>query len=504
MDYSLVLINVIIIIDICILVFAGFIFHALYRNKVRKIATATTSALQGLLDEAYDVGSIVVQDDDLIPFYEKLKTLSDALHIREENRREVLAIANSIAVNIELSLLLEDLLPKIVRATNSSCAAFYLANHATNKLEIKASIGFSKSIYSEFDLNIGEGIIGSITRDVRILTEIPDDSVYIFKTFLGKIKPKSMMVIPITNRDQLVGILALASIYDYVTDQNEIVELIRYYVGISVGNTLTYEQTKRLTNELKFQNTLIQNLNEDLERKVNNRTIFLNSIIDSITDYAIYAFDINNNVVAWNKGAEHILGYLKDEVIGKNVEEITIQDSARLALQDKIDAATSKGRYEESGWRAKKDGTQYFADWLMFPMYNAENGVVGFTVVIKDITYIKNVEKALGYEKEFTHKILEASHEAVVVVSQQGVVEMANKKSEELLESKPLVGLDLCSLFMEPDFLRRHLVDVALRYGKGEWRAFLKKGKKSLRFNVFVMMAAGGGQDSKLFLYLNE
>jgi len=496
----MILVNIVVIIDICVLTVAWFVFRYVYERKINQIVKSTVNALSNLTDESADINSLVIQDEDAMPFYEKLKEVSDTLDVREHNRKEVLSIANSIAVNIELSALLDDLLPKILKATNSSCAVFYMANHATNKLEIKASIGFSKNIYSDFDMTIGEGLIGSATKDVKIMNDIPEDSIFIIKTYLGKIKPKSIMILPIINREQLVGILSLASVYNYREDQNEIIELIRYYVGVSIGNAITHEQTMRLTNELRFQNALIQNLNEDLERKVDNRTVFLNNIIDSITDYAIYAFDNKNNITAWNKAAEQILGYSKDEVLGKNVEVIMPKDGKDNDLQKKIDRAVLQGRSEESGWRLKKDGSSYFSESLLFPMYNSEKKLVGFTNVIKDITYLKNVEKALGYEKEFTKKIIEASHEAVVVTTQRGVVEMANKKSEILLDESPLIGVDICGLFSEPDYLRRHLVDVALRYGKGEWTAILRKDRKSVSFNVYVMMEQAA--ESKLFLYL--
>jgi len=504
MDYIiLVLINVVIILDICVLIVAGFIFQYVYKNRLAKIEAHMVSALGALIDESVDIGAIAAPDKDMTVFYDTLKDISEVLSVREYNRKEVLSIANSIAVNIELTALLDDLLPKIIKATSSACAAFYMANHATNKLEIKSSIGFSKNIYSDFDMTIGEGLIGSTTKDIKIINDIPEDSIFIIKTYLGKIKPRSIMIIPIINQDKLVGILSLAGIYPYRDDQNEIIELIRYYVGVSIGNAVTHEQTKRLTNELRFQNALIQNLNEDLERKIDNRTLFLNNIIDSILDYAIYALDVKYNITAWNKAAEQILGYTKDEVIGKRVEVVLPDANGGKTLQNKIEAAIRDGRYEESGRRIKKDGTSYYGETLLFPIYNSDRSIVGFTNVIKDITYIKNIERALGYEKEFIRKIIDGSHEAVIVTTNAGEVELANEKSESLLEEAALVGGDLCGLFLEPDYLRQSLKDVASRYGKGDWRAILKKSKKSLRFTVYVMMETGAG-DPKLFIYMTE
>jgi PAS domain S-box-containing protein len=500
----MLVIDLIIVMDVFVLLLIAMFLQHRHKEKITKLVDYATLGLNNLLDENMDLNSVPISDNEMIKFYAELKIVAETLRLRENGRKEILNIVNSMAVNIDLSNLLDDLLPKVLKATGSTCAAFYIANHATNKLEIKASTGFSKNIYSDFDMTIGEGLIGGATKETRIINDIPDDSVFIIRTFLGKIRPKSIMAIPIINNDKLVGVLTLASIYNYLDSQNEIIELIRYYVGISIGNAIAYEQTKRLTNELRFQNTLIQNLNEDLEKKVDNRTVFLNNIIDSIKDYAIYAIDVNHNITAWNKGAEQILGYSKDEIIGRGVDVIMSKaDVKRGRIGGKIEAALRDGRHEESGWKIKKDGSSYFAEAALFPMYDHSGEVVGFTNVIKDVTYLKNVEKALGYEKEFTRKVFDTSLEPVIVTNQRGVIELANKKAQTLFATDNLSGQDLCVFFLEEEFLRRNLIDVAQRYGRGEWRTLLKNGSRPVYFSAYMLMESATGEP-KLFMYLSE
>ncbi|MDR1689490.1 MAG: PAS domain S-box protein [Clostridiales bacterium] len=504
MDLHLILICFIILADVIFLALAGGFMYYIYRVRTKEIVKYALGTVNSLVDSNVNIDSFVYPCADIKPFAEKLKEISDILGVKEKHRKEVLNIVNSVAINMELTALLEDLLPKIIKATDSACAAFYMANHATNQLEIKSSVGFSKNLYNEFDMTIGEGLIGTSVKEIRIIDNLPDDSEFMIKTFLGKIKPKSVMIIPVLNADQLTGVLCLASFNKYQENQNEIVELIRYYVGISIGNAITYEQTKRLSNELRFQNTLIQNLNDDLEKKVDNRTVFLNNIIDSILDYGIYALDVDNNITAWNKGAETLLGVSKDDVIGKNAEVImTPSDIKAGKLARKIEIALRDGRYEESGWMPKKDGSSYFSESILFPMYDNEKNCIGFTNIIKDMTYLKNVEKALGYEKEFTQKIFEITHQAVIVSSQRGIIEKANTTAENLMQEGSLVGKDLCRFFLEPEYLRQSLTDVAQRYGRGEWASVMRKDRRSLGFNVYVLMESGEGEP-KLFLYLTE
>ncbi len=436
--------------------------------------------------------------------YKKIADIKDVLNQRETNRTEILNIVNSVAVNMELDKLLEDLMPKLIDVTKSNCGAFYLVNQLSGKLEIKHSLGFSKNLYSEFDLVLGEGLVGTalVKKQVQILNDIPDDTVYVIRTFLGKIKPRSIMIVPILNREQIIGTLVFASIYHYSTEQTEMIDLIKYYVGVAVGNGITYEKTKRLTNELKFQNRLIQNLNDDLEKKVQERTRFLNDIIDSIKDYAIYALDKDGTVVTWNKGAELLLGYTADEVLGKNIEVVNSDEEIRSGkLRKRMDTALKEGKFTESGWRFKKDGTPYFAEMILFARYDLNGEVIGMTNVTKDITTLKNVETALWFEKEFSSKVLDSSSRALIFADEHGIIELANGNACNILNSENITGLPLYSFFDREEELKKCIQDAASTATRGEWRYRLKNSDKYININITVMINNLKGS-GKLFIFL--
>lgn len=214
-----------------------------------------------------DINSnIIYKEPKLSKFYDCVADFQRVIRKREQYHSEIFNILNSAAVNIELDKFLDDFIPKLLGATESLCGAFYLLNDFSNKLELKYSCGFDKNIYREFDLNANEILIGDLK--VRVTNEIPNDTIYMIKTFMGKIKPRSTMTIPIANENKLIGILVFASIYNYTDEQVEIIEHTKHYVGIAVNNGIIFEKTKRLTNELQFQNKLIQDLNEELEKKL--------------------------------------------------------------------------------------------------------------------------------------------------------------------------------------------------------------------------------------------
>ena len=395
-------------------------------------------------------------------FFLQLDNLKLTLRKKDDTRQEILNVVTSVAVNMELEKVLEDLLPKLIAVTGSNCCAFYSLNDQTNKLEIKQSVGFSKNIYSEFDINLGEGFIGeaSLKNQTTVCVDIPDDSVYLIRTFLGKLKPRNMLIVPIFYNDQMTGVMVFASIHAYSQEKLEMIEMIKYYVGVAVANGVTYEKTKRLSNELKFQNKLIQNLNDELEKKFENRSFFLNNIIDSIQDYAIYAMDKNGIILTWNKGADNLLGFSAEDVVGKPVEYIYSQKE-KENVKRRIQLVLQEGKYAENGWRNRKDGNKFFYEMRLFCMYNDKKEVIGISNITKDMSEIKNAESALWFEKEVSQRILESSSRALLFTDEEGNIVLANHNAELILDQEFLVGSSLFGFFEDSKALAEQINSTA-------------------------------------------
>src|SRR4051812_22731445 len=86
-------------------------------------------------------------------------------------------------------------------------------------------------------------------------------------------------------------------------------------------------------------------------------------LVDSVKDYAIFLMDLEGNIKSWNLGAARIKGYAAHEVIGKNVD-LFYTEEARTSehCKHELEIALREGRYEEEGWRVRKDGTPFWAN----------------------------------------------------------------------------------------------------------------------------------------------
>src|SRR5579871_5328756 len=85
-------------------------------------------------------------------------------------------------------------------------------------------------------------------------------------------------------------------------------------------------------------------------------------LVAGVRDYAIFLLDGNGNVASWNAGAERIKGYRAEEIIGQHFSRFYPKEAVLSGWPaHELDVATETGRYEEEGWRVRKDGSQFWA-----------------------------------------------------------------------------------------------------------------------------------------------
>jgi PAS domain S-box-containing protein len=120
----------------------------------------------------------------------------------------------------------------------------------------------------------------------------------------------------------------------------------------------------------------------------------LRLFIDSSKDYAFIILDPDGYIFNWNSGAERIKGYRAAEIIGKNFSIFyTEEDIKNNRPQFELRMAKETGRYEAEGWRVRKDGSEFIANVVITPIYDAKKNLIGYGKVISDLTESKMVEQ---------------------------------------------------------------------------------------------------------------
>jgi PAS domain S-box-containing protein len=113
----------------------------------------------------------------------------------------------------------------------------------------------------------------------------------------------------------------------------------------------------------------------------------LKLIIASLRDYALVVLDPEGRVTGWNPGAESIERYKEDEILGQHFSRFfTPEDVAAGKPARVLQVAVDEGRFEDEGWRIRKDGTRFWANVIVSPILDSAGGLVGFVRVTRDLT----------------------------------------------------------------------------------------------------------------------
>jgi PAS domain S-box-containing protein len=119
-------------------------------------------------------------------------------------------------------------------------------------------------------------------------------------------------------------------------------------------------------------------------------------LVESMQDYAIFMLDPEGRVTSWNTGAERIERFRHEEIIGEQLARFyTPEDQANHLPEHALRYAAIKGRSEQEGWRVRKDGARFWANTIVSGLLDERRNLVGFSVVMRDLTERKQVEEIL-------------------------------------------------------------------------------------------------------------
>ncbi len=118
-------------------------------------------------------------------------------------------------------------------------------------------------------------------------------------------------------------------------------------------------------------------------------------MVERVQDYAIIMLDAEGRITSWNRGAERIKGYRADEVVGWHFSQLYPQEDVENGKPEReLAAAVAEGRFEDEGWRVRKDGSRFFASVIITALRDDAGRLLGFAKVTRDITRHKQAETA--------------------------------------------------------------------------------------------------------------
>jgi PAS domain S-box-containing protein len=119
-------------------------------------------------------------------------------------------------------------------------------------------------------------------------------------------------------------------------------------------------------------------------------------LVESVDDYAIFALDPDGYILSWNAGAQRFKGYTAEEVIGKHFSIFYPREKIEERFPEfELREAARVGRFEDEGWRIRKDGSRFWANVVITALRDSEGRLVGYGKVTRDLSERRLAEEAL-------------------------------------------------------------------------------------------------------------
>ena len=217
-------------------------------------------------------------------------------------------------------------------------------------------------------------------------------------------------------------------------------------------------------------------------------------LVESVQDYAIFALDPDGYILSWNAGAKRLKGYTRQEIIGRHFSIFyPPEDIARGKTKWELEIAAREGRFEDEGWRVRKDGTQFWANVVITALRAPDGELVGFAKITRDLTERRDAEEELRQSEERFRLIVQTVKDyAIFMLDPQGNVATWNEGARRIkgYNADEIIGRHFSTFYPHADLERGKPaweLEVAARDGRFEdegWR--IRKDGTQFWANVII------------------
>jgi PAS domain S-box-containing protein len=185
------------------------------------------------------------------------------------------------------------------------------------------------------------------------------------------------------------------------------------------------DETGKLIGFGEVTRDLTQRLNAEEELRRSTQQFRL--LVQNVKDYGIFVLDPKGTILTWNEGARAIKGYEADEIIGKHFSIFYPEEDVKSGKPDyELVVAADVGRFEDLGWRLRKDGTRFWANVIITALRDSSGELIGYAKVTRDLTKQRAAE-------------IKALEDARRLASEETAREFAERENTELKDAIELL-----------------------------------------------------------------
>jgi PAS domain S-box-containing protein len=157
-------------------------------------------------------------------------------------------------------------------------------------------------------------------------------------------------------------------------------------------------------------------------------------LVEQARDYAVFALDKEGRILTWNTGAQRIKGYAPEEIIGRHFSVFYPHESVASGWPaHELKVAAAEGRFEDEGWRVRKDGSRFWASVIITALRDEEGKLLGFSKITRDLTDRRLHEEALRQSEERFRLMIEGVVDyAIYMLDAEGVVTSWNAGAQRI------------------------------------------------------------------------
>ena len=179
------------------------------------------------------------------------------------------------------------------------------------------------------------------------------------------------------------------------------------------------------------------------------------ALVEQTRDYAVFVLDPEGHIATWNAGAERIKGYAPKDILGRHFSVFYPPEAnARGWPAHELEMAKAEGRFEDEGWRLRKDGTRFWASVVITALRDEHGRLLGFSKITRDLTQRRRYEEALRQSEERFRLLVEGVVDyAVFMLDPEGVVSSWNAGAQRIKGYAPdeIVGKHFSRFYTEED-----------------------------------------------------
>jgi PAS domain S-box-containing protein len=157
-------------------------------------------------------------------------------------------------------------------------------------------------------------------------------------------------------------------------------------------------------------------------------------LVAGVSDYAVFFLDASGRIISWNRGAERIKGYAAEEIIGRHFSTFYPAEALERGWpEQELQLAEAQGRFEDEGWRVRKDGTRFWANVVITAVRDDDGKLRGFSKVTRDMTERRRHEESLRQTEERLRLLVESVKDyAIFMLDVEGRVASWNAGAERI------------------------------------------------------------------------